>query len=66
MCAKPSRPLNPAALSADELAKILSSAGGKRVSVAQVRALVKRGAPTDGKGRFHLVHVTAWLAGQVP
>lgn len=56
--------MNINALKVDELAKLLSAAGGTPVTAAQVRADIKAGAPVI-KGRpqrMNLVHYTAWLA----
>ncbi len=60
----PRKPINPAALTQAELAEILSRAGDRRVTPADVRAAVKAGAPVGPRGSIHLVHFTAWLAQQ--
>jgi hypothetical protein len=59
---KPPPKVNPAALSAAELAKLLTAAGGQRVTPADVRAAISAGAPTNDDGTLHLLHFTAWLA----
>ncbi len=57
--------VNPMALSVEELAKILSAGGGKRVTVEQVQADIDAGAPVGPGGRVNLVHYAAWLAREV-
>jgi hypothetical protein len=58
-------PVNPASLSVAEVAKLLSAAGGKPVSVEQVQADINAGAPVDSGGRINLIAYTAWLAREV-
>ena len=48
---------------AGELAHLLSAAGGRRVTRAEIEALVTRGAPTDEDGRIDLVALAAWCIG---
>ena len=57
--------LNPLALSVAELAKLLSSAGGRPVTAEQVRSDLEAGAPSLPDGRVNLVHYAAWLAREV-
>jgi hypothetical protein len=57
--------LNPAALTVDELARLLSAAGGRQVSPEQVQADIDAGAPVNASGTLNLLHVTAWLAREV-
>ena len=57
--------LNPAALTVEELARLLSAAGGTAVSADDVRADLDAGAPVLPNGRVHLVHYTAWLVREV-
>ena len=59
------RAVNPLSLSIDELARLLSAAGGKRVTAEQIRADVDAGAPVGAGGRINLVHYAAWLIRQV-
>jgi hypothetical protein len=44
--------VNPLSLSIDELARMLSGAGGKRVSPEQVQADIDAGAPVGAGGRM--------------
>ena len=57
--------VNPAALSVEELARLLSVAGGKQVTTEQIQADIDAGAPVNATGTLNLVHVTAWLAREV-
>lgn len=60
-----SNPVNPMALSIDEVARLLSGGGGKRVTVEQVQADLDNGAPVGRDGRINLIHYSAWLIRQV-
>ena len=57
--------VNPMALSVEELAKILSAGGGKKVSPQEIQADIDAGAPVGPGGRVNLVHYAAWLAREV-
>ncbi len=57
--------IDPSALTVKELASVLSKASGKRATQVQIRKDLKAGAPKNKDGTIHLVHYTAWLAGQV-
>lgn len=61
--AEPPR-LNPAALSIDDIAALLTRAGSREISAAQVRRDLGAGAPQNADGSIHLVHYAAWLASQ--
>lgn len=54
-------PLNPLALSLEELATLLTHAGGTTVTVEQVREDIDDGAPISADDRVNLVHYAAWL-----
>lgn len=56
--------LNPAALPIDQLATLLSRAGGQPITGPQIRSDIDAGAPSNADGTLHLVHYTAWLAAQ--
>ncbi|MGE4157622.1 MAG: hypothetical protein AB7F75_00830 [Planctomycetota bacterium] len=49
------------AISADDLALLLSKSAGKAVSGDTVRAHVEAGAPVNADGTLNLVHYAAWL-----
>ena len=49
------------ALTADQIAKILSSAGGRRISEEMIRADIENGAPTNADGTINLVNYAAWI-----
>ncbi len=57
--------VDPLALSVEEVARLLSAGGGRKVTAAQVQADLDSGAPRRPDGRINLVHYTAWLARQV-
>jgi len=57
--------LNPAALSVEAAARLLTAAGGVRVDAEQVRADVDAGAPTNADGSINLMHYAAWLVQQM-
>lgn len=53
-----------AALSLRQLARLLSDAAGKRVTIEMLRADIEAGAPTNDDGTVNLVHYAAWLLKQ--
>ena len=53
--------LNPAAMSIDDAARLLTKAGGVRISEAQIRKDIEANAPTNADGTINLVHYAAWL-----
>lgn len=53
--------LNPQALRLDVLARILSAAGPKVVTVDMLQADIDAGAPTNADGTLNLVYYVAWL-----
>lgn len=57
--------VNPMALSAQELARMLSAAGNKQVTVEQIQSDIEAGAPAGPEGKLNLVHYTAWLLREV-
>lgn len=57
--------VNPLALSVEEMAKILSAGGGRKVTAEQVQADINAGAPVGAGGRMNLVHYAAWLVREV-
>lgn len=57
--------LNPAAMSAAEVAKLLSAGGGKKIMPEQIQADIDGGAPVNRDGTINLVHYTAWLIREV-
>jgi hypothetical protein len=57
--------LNPSALTVAEVAKLLSAAGGKKITPAQIQADLDDGAPAGPGGTINLVHYTAWLLREV-
>ena len=61
----PSQPVNPQSLSIEEVARMLSATGGKKITPAQVQADIDAGAPVGRDGRMNLVHYAAWLIREV-
>lgn len=59
--ARTSPRLNPAAMPVADAARLLSRAGGQRVTEAMLRADIDAGAPTNPDGTMNLVHYAAWL-----
>ena len=53
--------LDPTALPLADAARLLSAAGGQRVTVEMLEADVAAGAPTNPDGTLNLVHYCAWL-----
>lgn len=56
---------DPAALTARQLAELLTQAGSQKIAEKKIRELVAAGAPANGDDTIHLIRFTAWLAGQV-
>lgn len=56
------KPASPTALTIEELARLLSAAGGKTITPEMLRQDIEAGAPVGKDGRINLVHYTAWLA----
>lgn len=57
--------LNPGAMSAADMAALLSRAGGRQadaIDESMIRADIERGAPTNDDGTINLLHYAAWLA----
>jgi len=59
-------PLNPQALSPEDLARLLSAAGGGDISQEMIAADLAAGAPRNADGTVHLVHYAAWLVKETP
>ena len=53
--------IDPAALSIEQLADLLTRAGGREITSAMIAADLQVGAPQH-EGRLNLVEYTAWLA----
>ena len=56
---------NPTSLSLEDMARLLSAGGGKKVTPEQVQADIDAGAPGGAGGRMNLVHYAAWLVREV-
>ncbi len=50
------------ALTPAQAAKILATAGSRRITEAMVRTDIQAGAPTNADGTVNLIHYAAWLA----
>jgi len=53
--------LNPSALTAADLARLLAAAAGVRIETEDIEADIDAGAPTNADGTVNLVHYAAWL-----
>jgi len=49
------------ALNAEQLAKVLSAAGSRRITEEMICADMDAGAPVNPDGTINLIHYTAWL-----
>ena len=49
------------ALTVAQAIKVLSAAGGRRISEQMLRADIDAGAPVNSNGTLNLVHYAAWL-----
>ena len=56
---------NPTSLSIEEVSRLLSAVGGKKVTPQQVQADIDAGAPIGAGGRINLIHYAAWLIREV-
>lgn len=56
---------NPTALTAADLAILLSRAGGTPVTEEMLQADLLAGAPANADGTINLVHYAAWLVTEV-
>ena len=57
--------VNPSSLSVEDISRLLSAAGGKRIAPEEIQADVGAGAPIGRDGRLNLVHYAAWLVREV-
>lgn len=57
--------VNPMSLSVEDMSRLLSAGGGKKISPEQVQADIDAGAPVGPGGRMNLVHYAAWLVREV-
>ena len=53
--------LRPTALTLENAARLLTSLGGKTVTVERIQADIDAGAPVNDDGTINLVHYGAWL-----
>ena len=56
-----SQQLNPAALTAAEVARLLSAVSGRDIPLEAVQAAIDAGAPVLADGRLNLVELLAWM-----
>jgi len=57
--------LNPQALSAEDVARILTASGWKPVTVDMIRDDIDDGAPVNPDGTINLVLYAAWLVKEI-
>lgn len=55
------QPLNPAAISLIDAAKVLSKTGGKAVDAEMLEEDLSEGAPQNPDGTINLMNYAAWL-----
>lgn len=55
------KPIDPTAITIDQLAKTLLAAGSQHASPESIRDDVEAGAPTNTDGTINLLHYAAWL-----
>ena len=65
MPSPPQPAVNPASLSIEDMSRLLSAAGGRKVTPEQVQADIDAGAPVGAGGRMNLGHYAAWLVREV-
>lgn len=53
--------VNPAALTVEQAARLLTAAGAKSATADTIRRHIGLGAPTGPDGRINLMHYLAWL-----
>jgi len=58
-------PLNPRALSVEDLARVLTSSGPDPVTVEMIQDDVADGAPTNPDGTIDLIQFAAWLLQEI-
>ena len=58
-------PASSTALTVAQLAKILSAAGGRRITEEMIRLDMDAGAPVNPDGTVNLLHYTAWMVKNV-
>lgn len=56
--------MNPAALTPEELAKLVAGAAKAEITLDMIGKDIKEGAPLNGDGTMNIVHYTAWLLAQ--
>ena len=61
----PAGPLNPQALSPEDVARILTASGWKPVTVDMIRDDIDDGAPVNPDGTINLVVYAAWLVREI-
>ena len=54
-------PASSTSLTVAQVAKVLSAAGGRRITDEMINADIEAGAPTNYDGTINLIHYTAWL-----
>jgi len=53
--------LSPTSLSVEDAARLLTAAGGARITAESIAGDLEAGAPMNADGTINLVHYTAWL-----
>lgn len=61
----PAQAVNPASLSIEDMSRLLSAAGNRKINAEKIRGDIEAGAPVGRDGRMNLVHYAAWLMREV-
>ena len=61
MADDPKNPINPAALTIPDAARLLAKVSGRPIAEELLRRDVSAGAPTNADGTLNLVRYAAWL-----
>ena len=59
--AGPAGRIDPQAMTPEQAAKILSAAGGRKVTAEMIQAAIDAGAPALADGRVNLIELMAWM-----
>ena len=59
--AAPGNRIDPQAMTVEDAARLLTAAGGRKVTAATVRAAIDAGAPALADGRVNLIELMAWM-----
>ncbi len=58
-------PLNPTAMTPEDVVKLLSRMGCGKVTLEMVKSDIEDGAPTNADGTIHIVRYCGWLVSEL-